>query len=170
MVERYRQKTMKTTGPNPSPLYQESGYQSSPLSPSDLSEPLSVKSNPQPWWLGVTSFIYLYIGDLSHDHYQSFSREVTCVLTVHLPYSFLIFMMHHHLSSWCTITYLTVHSFLSYRSFILSSRRIHYHMLAWRLSQMITWSRTLVYKYVLMFWCIPRLCQSQCSPSWQADH
>ena len=33
-------------------------------------------------------YIYLYIGDLSHDRYQSFPREVMCVLTVHLLYSF----------------------------------------------------------------------------------
>jgi len=42
--------------------------------------------------------IYLYIGDFSHDRYQSFPHVITCVLTVHLLHSFLIFMVYHHLS------------------------------------------------------------------------
>ena len=83
----------------------------SPIFNGSLQAPIC-QSNPQPWWLGVTSFIYLYIGDLSHDRYQSFSR---CI--------FLI----HSLSSRCTISYLIAHSFLSYRSFIPSSRSTYCH-------------------------------------------
>jgi len=98
MVEEYRLKTMKTIGPNPSPLYIKN--------PVISQVPYPQRISPNPYLFIKSStlmtqcdlFIYLYIGDLSHDRCQSFSREVTCVLTVHLLYSFLIFMMHHHLS------------------------------------------------------------------------
>jgi len=98
MVERYRQKTMETTGPNPSPLYIKKPVITQVpylqrISPSPY---LSIK--PSTLMTQCDFFIYLYIGDLSHDRYQSFPQEVMCVLTAHLLYSFLIFMMHRHLS------------------------------------------------------------------------
>jgi len=93
MIEEYRPKTMETTGPNPSPLYIKN--------PAISQVPYLQRISPDPYLFIEPStlmtwcdfFIYLYIGDLSHDRYQSFSREVMCVLTVHLPYSFLIFMI-----------------------------------------------------------------------------
>jgi len=98
MAEKYRLKTMETTGPNPSPLYIKN--------PVIIQVPYLQRISPNPYpfikpstlMTQCDSFIYPYIGDLSHDRYQSFSREVTCVLTVHLLYSFLIFTMHHRLS------------------------------------------------------------------------
>jgi len=110
MMEGYRLKTMETTGPNPSPLYIKN--------PVISQVPYLQRISPNPYLFIKPStlmtrcdfFIYLYIGDLSHDRYQSFSREVMCVLTVHLLYSFLIFMMHHH---------------LSHRSFILIIPLVH---------------------------------------------
>jgi len=110
MAEEYRLKTMETTGPNPSPLYikklviTQVPYLQR-ISPSPY---LSIKPSTQ--MTQCDFFIYPYIGDLSHDHYQSFPQEITCVLMVHLPYSFLIFMMHHH---------------LSYRPFILIIPLVH---------------------------------------------
>jgi len=97
MVEEYRLKTMKTTGPNPSPLYiKKPVITQVPYLQRIFPNPyLSIK--PSTPMTRCDFFIYLYIGDLSHDRYQSFPREVTCVLTVYLPYTFLIFMMHHHL-------------------------------------------------------------------------
>jgi len=93
MAEEYRLKTMETTGPNPSPLYIKNPVISQVpylqrISPSSY---LSIK--PSTLMTRCDSFIYHYIGDLSHDRYQSFPREVTCVPTVHLLYSLLIFMM-----------------------------------------------------------------------------
>jgi len=110
MMEEYRLKTMETTGPNPSPLYIKN--------PVIIQVPYLQRISPDPYLSIKPStlmtrcdfFIYLYIGDLSHDRYQSFSREVMCVLTVHLLYSFLIFMTHHH---------------LSHRSFILIISLVH---------------------------------------------
>jgi len=110
MVEEYRLKTMKTTGPKPSSLYIKK--------PVIIQIPYLQRITPNPYLSIKPStlmtrcdfFIYLYIGDLSHDRYQSFSREVMCVHTVHLLYSFLIFMVHHH---------------LSHRSFILIIPLIH---------------------------------------------
>ena len=98
MVEKYRLKTMRTTGPKPSPIYIKKPVITQVpylqrISPSPY---LSIK--PSTLLTQYDFFIYLYIGELSHDRYQSFPREVMCVLTVHLLYSFLIFMMHHHLS------------------------------------------------------------------------
>jgi len=98
MMEEYRLKTMETTGPNPSPLYIKN--------PAISQVPYLQRSYPNPYLSIKPStlmtrcdfFIYLYIGDLSHNHYQSFPREVMCVLMVHLLYLFLIFMMHHRLS------------------------------------------------------------------------
>jgi len=98
MVEEYRLKTMRTTRPKPSPLYIKK--------PVIIQVPYLQRISPSPYLSIKPStlmtqcdfFIYLYIGDLSHNRYQSFPREITCVLTVHLPYSFLIFVMHHHLS------------------------------------------------------------------------
>ena len=98
MAEEYRPKMMETTGPNPSPLYIKN--------PVIIQVPYLQRISPNPYLSIKPSnlmtrcdfFIYPYIGDLSHDRYQSFPREITCVLTVHLSYSFLIFMMHHHLS------------------------------------------------------------------------
>jgi len=98
MMEEYRLKTMETTGLKPSPLYIKKPVISQVpylrrISPNPY---LSIK--PSTLMTRCDFFIYPYIGDLSHDRYQSFSREITCVPTMHLPYSFLIFMMHHHLS------------------------------------------------------------------------
>ena len=88
MAEEYRLKTTETTGPNPSPLYIKN--------PVISQVPYPQRISPNPYLFIKSStlmtqcdlFIYLYIGDLSHDRCQSFSREVTCVLTVHLLYSF----------------------------------------------------------------------------------
>jgi len=98
MAEEYRLKMMKTTGPSPSPLYIKKPVISQvpylrQISPSPY---LSIK--PSTLMTQCDFFIYPYMDDLSHDRYQSFPREITCVLTMHLLYSFLIFMMHHHLS------------------------------------------------------------------------
>jgi len=116
MVEEYRLKTMETTGPNPSPLYIKK--------PVITQVPYLQRISPNPYLPIKPStlmtrcdfFIYLYIGDLSHDRYQSFSRVVTCFPTVHLPYSFLIFMMHHPLSR-CPFILITslVHPFFTTR-------------------------------------------------------
>jgi len=114
MMEEYRPKTMETTGPNPSPLYIKN--------PVISQVPYLQRISPDPYLFIEPStlmtrcdfFIYLYIGDLSHDRYQSFSREVMCVLTVHLPYSFFIFTMHHPLSR-CSFILITslVHPFFT---------------------------------------------------------
>jgi len=89
MAEEYRLKTMETTGPKPPPLYIKK--------PVISQIPYLRRIFPNPYLFIKPStlmtqcdfFIYPYIGDLSHDCYQSFSREITCVPTVHLPYSFL---------------------------------------------------------------------------------
>jgi len=115
MAEEYQPKTMETTGPNPSPLYIKN--------PVIIQVPYLQRISPNPYLSIKPSnlmtqcdfFIYLYLGDPSHDRYQSFSR---CIFFIHF------------LSSRCTIPYLIVHSFLSYRSFIPSSRFTHCHMLA----------------------------------------
>jgi len=114
MTEEYRLKTMETTGPNPSPLYIKN--------PVIIQVPYLQRISPNPY-LSIKpstlvtksgSFIYLYIGDLSHDRYQSFPQKITCILTVHLLYSFLIFTMHHHLSH-CSFIFITsfVHLFFT---------------------------------------------------------
>jgi len=98
MAERYRLKTMETTGPNSPPLYIKN--------PVIIQVPYLQRISPNPYLSIKPStlmtqcdfFIYLYMGDLSHNRYQSFSQKIICVPTVHLPHSFLIFMMHHHLS------------------------------------------------------------------------
>jgi len=114
MAEEYQLKTMKTTGPNPSPLYIKKPVisQVSYLRRIFPNPYLSIK--PSTLMTQCDFFIYLYMDDLSHDHYQSFPREITCVPTVHLLYSFLIFMMHHHLSHCPFILIkLFVHPFLT---------------------------------------------------------
>jgi len=80
MVKEYRLKTMRTTGPKPSPLYikkpvitQVPYFQR--ISPSPY---LSIK--PSTLMTQCDFFIYLYIGDLSHNRYQSFSR---CTFLIH---------------------------------------------------------------------------------------
>jgi len=72
MAERYRQKTMKTTGPKPSSLYIKSLVitQVPYLQQISPSPDLSIK--PSTLMIQCDFFIYLYIGDLSHDRYQSF--------------------------------------------------------------------------------------------------
>jgi len=114
MAEEYQLKTMKTTGPNPSPLYIKNPVitQVPYLQQISLSPYLSIK--PSTLMIQCDFFIYPYIGDLSHNHYQSFSRETTCILTVHLPYSFLIFTMHPHLSHYPFILIISfVHPFFT---------------------------------------------------------
>jgi len=114
MTEEYRLKTMETTGPNPSPLYNKNPViiQVPYLQRISPSPYLSIK--PSTLMTRCNFFIYLYIGDLSHDRYQSFSREVMWILTVHLLYSFLIFAMHHHLSH-CLFVLITslIHPFFT---------------------------------------------------------
>jgi len=128
MTEEYRLKTMETTGPNPSPLYIKNPViiQVPYLQQISPSPYLSIKPSTLVTKCGF--FIYLYIGDLSHDRYKSFPRRITCVLTVYLLYSFLIFMMHHHLSHYpfVLITPL-VHPFFT--TFLSShvSRFSHFH-------------------------------------------
>ena len=109
MAEEYRPKTMKTTGPKPSPLYIKKPVISQlPYLRRIFPNPyLSIK--PSTLMTRCNFFIYPYMGDLSHNRYKSFSREITCVPTVRLPYSFLISMM--------------CHDFHLYTHFLLSSKR-----------------------------------------------
>jgi len=114
MAEEYRPKTMETTGPNPSPLYIKNPVITQVPYLRRISPSLYLFIKPSTLMTQCDFFIYPYMGDLSHDRYQSFSREITCVLTVYLPYSFLIFMMHHHLSH-CPFILITpfVHPFFT---------------------------------------------------------
>jgi len=73
MAEKYRLKMMKTTGPSPSPLYIKK--------PVINQIPYLRRISPSPYLSIKLStlmtrcdfLIYPYMGDLSHDCYQSFS-------------------------------------------------------------------------------------------------
>jgi len=135
MAEEYRLKTIETTGPKPSPLYiKKPGISQVPyLHRIFLNPYLSIK--PSTLMTQCDFFIYPYIGDLSHDHYQSFSRPLPIILTrdqmcSHGASSSFISYLHDtpSLISPSIHSYLTVHSFLSHRPFILISPSIHsYH-------------------------------------------
>jgi len=91
MAEEYRLKTMKTTGPKPSPLYNKK--------PVIIQVPYLQRISPNPY-LSIKPSTLKTPCDFFHlSLYRwSLSRSLQIILTVHLLYSFLIFTMHHPLS------------------------------------------------------------------------